>query len=62
MEQLALIYFDADGDMHMECWDLDKVCLVEDLGRDNCKWNWSLPDLYHKSSEVEHMVGGVKWF
>jgi len=32
VQQLALKYFDADGDMHMECWDLDNVFMVEDWG------------------------------
>jgi len=62
VQQLALTSVDADWDMNMVCWDLDKGCVVEDWGRDNCKWNWSLLEVDHNSPEVEKMVEGVIWF
>ena len=37
VQQLALTSVDADGDMHMACWDLDKSCHVEDWGRENVR-------------------------
>jgi len=64
VKHLALTSVDADGDMYMMCWDLDKIFYVGDWGRDRCKRNWSLPGVDHNSSELEHMVEFevLKWF